>query len=133
MQLFNVDAVMFSKKMLKWTGYLDWALTQKFSLQNCTIKKEAICLLGKELSVQNGLAHFYFINKTCYHFLWGLGASKNAWVLNGFYTITYKSRLTQKKLHNKTDGNLVSMGKTGLSHDIFFEFSVGPFEVVEVE
>ena len=28
---------------------------------------------------------------------------------------------------------LVSMGKTGLSHDIFFEFSVGPFEVVEVE
>ena len=36
------------------------------------------------------------------------------------YTITYKSRLTQKKLHNKTDGNLVSMGKTGLSHDIFF-------------
>ena len=28
---------------------------------------------------------------------------------------------------------LVSMRKTGLSHDIFFEFSVGPFEVVEVE
>ena len=28
---------------------------------------------------------------------------------------------------------LVSMGKTGLSHDIFFEFSVRPFEVVEVE
>ena len=26
---------------------------------------------------------------------------------------------------------LVSMGKTGLSHDIFFEFSVGPFEVVD--
>ena len=25
------------------------------------------------------------------------------------------------------------MGKTGLSHDIFFKFSVGPFEVVEVE
>ena len=28
---------------------------------------------------------------------------------------------------------LVSMGKTGLSHDIFFKFSVGPFEVVEAE
>ena len=28
---------------------------------------------------------------------------------------------------------LVSMGKTGLSHDIFFKFSVGPFEVIEVE
>ena len=28
---------------------------------------------------------------------------------------------------------LVSMGKTGLSHDIFFEFSLRPFEVVEVE
>ena len=28
---------------------------------------------------------------------------------------------------------LVSMGKTGLSHDIFFEFSVGPFEVVDAE
>ena len=28
---------------------------------------------------------------------------------------------------------LVSMGKTGLSHDIFFEFSVGPFEVIEAE
>ena len=25
------------------------------------------------------------------------------------------------------------MGKTGLSHDIFFKFSVGPFEVIEVE
>ena len=25
------------------------------------------------------------------------------------------------------------MGKMGLSHDIFFEFSVGPFEVVEAE
>ena len=27
----------------------------------------------------------------------------------------------------------VSMGKTGLTHDIFFEFSLRPFEVVEVE
>ena len=27
---------------------------------------------------------------------------------------------------------LVSMGKTGLSHDIFFEFSLRPFEVIEV-
>ena len=25
------------------------------------------------------------------------------------------------------------MGETGLSHDIFFEFSLGPFEVVEAE
>ena len=28
---------------------------------------------------------------------------------------------------------LISMGKMGLSHDIFFKFSVGPFEVVEAE
>ena len=28
---------------------------------------------------------------------------------------------------------LVSMGKTGLTHDIFFEFSLGPFEVVEAK
>ena len=28
---------------------------------------------------------------------------------------------------------LVSMGETGLTHDIFFEFSLGPFEVVEAE
>ena len=28
---------------------------------------------------------------------------------------------------------LASMGKTGLTHDIFFEFSLGPFEVVEAE
>ena len=28
---------------------------------------------------------------------------------------------------------LVSVGKTGLSHDIFFEFSLRPFEVVEAE
>ena len=28
---------------------------------------------------------------------------------------------------------LASMGKTGLTHDIFFKFSVGPFEVVEAE
>ena len=25
------------------------------------------------------------------------------------------------------------MGKTGLTHEVFFEFSVGPFEVVEAE
>ena len=28
---------------------------------------------------------------------------------------------------------LASMGKTGLTHDIFFELSHGPFEVVEAE
>ena len=28
---------------------------------------------------------------------------------------------------------LASMGETGLSHDIFFKFSLGPFEVVEAE
>ena len=28
---------------------------------------------------------------------------------------------------------LASMGKTVLTHEIFFEFSVGPFEVVEAE
>ena len=25
------------------------------------------------------------------------------------------------------------MGKTGLTHDILFEFSLGPFEVIEAE
>ena len=28
---------------------------------------------------------------------------------------------------------LASMGETGLTHDIFFEVSLGPFEVVEAE
>ena len=28
---------------------------------------------------------------------------------------------------------LASMGETGLSFDIFFKFSLGPFEVVEAE
>ena len=28
---------------------------------------------------------------------------------------------------------LASMGETGLTHDIFFEFSLGLFEVVEAE
>ena len=28
---------------------------------------------------------------------------------------------------------LASMGKTGLTHEIFFEFSLRPFEVVEFE
>ena len=28
---------------------------------------------------------------------------------------------------------LASLGKTGLTHDILFKFSVGPFEVVEAE
>ena len=49
------------------------------------------------------------------------------------YTITYKSRLTQKNGTKKPMLFLISMGKMGLSHDIFFKFSVGPFEVVEVE
>ena len=50
------------------------------------------------------------------------------------YTITYKSRLTQKELYKKKPMLLLaSMGETGLTHDIFFEFSLGPFEVVEAE
>ena len=28
---------------------------------------------------------------------------------------------------------LASMGETGLTHDIFFKFSLGPFEVVDAE
>ena len=38
-----------------------------------------------------------------------------------------------KKMAQKTMLFLASMGKTGLTHDIFFKFSVGPFEVVEAE
>ena len=49
------------------------------------------------------------------------------------YTITYKSSLTQKNGTKKPMLFSASMGKMGLSHDIFFKFSVGPFEVVEVE
>ena len=49
-------------------------------------------------------------------------------------TITYKSRLTPKKMAQKKRCYFLAfMGKTGLSHDIFFKFSVGPFEVVEVK
>ena len=48
-------------------------------------------------------------------------------------TITYKSSLTQKYCTKKPMLFLVCMGKTGLFHDIFFEFSLRPFEVVEVE
>ena len=47
--------------------------------------------------------------------------------------ITYKSRLTPKKMAQKTMLYLASMGKTELSHDIFFKFSVEPFELFEVE
>ena len=55
-------------------------------------------------------------------------------IISWLYTITYKSRLTQKKLYKKKLMLfLASMRKTGLNHDIFFEFSLGPFEVVEVE
>ena len=51
-----------------------------------------------------------------------------------YHTITYKSRLTQKKIAQKKPMLfLASMGKTGLCHDIFFKFSLRPFEVVEVE
>ena len=52
---------------------------------------------------------------------------------NILHTITFKSRLTQKKLSKKTDAILASMGGMGLTHDIFFEFSLRPFEVVEAE
>ena len=38
-----------------------------------------------------------------------------------------------KKLYKKTMLFLASMGETGLTHDIFFEFSLRPFEVVEAE
>jgi hypothetical protein len=38
-----------------------------------------------------------------------------------------------KLLYKKTVLFLASMGETGLTHDIFFEFSLRPFEVVEAE
>ena len=48
-------------------------------------------------------------------------------------TITYKSSLTPKKLYKKTNAIFSIYEKTGLSHDIFFEFSLRPFEVVEAK
>ena len=39
----------------------------------------------------------------------------------------------QKMAQKKTMLFLASMGKTGLTHDIFFKFSVVPFRVVEAE
>ena len=57
-------------------------------------------------------------------------AELRAWTMD---TITYKSRLTPKNGTKKPMLFLASMGKTGLTHDIFFKFSVGPFEVVEAE
>ena len=48
-----------------------------------------------------------------------------------FFLLKQKIQLSNFAFHVMVF--LVSMGKTGLSHDIFFEFSVGPFEVVEVE
>ena len=54
-------------------------------------------------------------------------------LLSYLCTITYKSNLTQKKCTKNPMLFLVSMGKTGLTHDFFFEFSLRPFEVVEVE
>ena len=51
-----------------------------------------------------------------------------------FYTITYKSRLTQKKLYKKTDAIFSIYGRNGIKPwHFFFEFSLGPFEVVEAE
>ena len=38
-----------------------------------------------------------------------------------------------KKMLKKNDAFVASMGITELSHDIFFKFSLRPFEVVEVE
>ena len=40
---------------------------------------------------------------------------------------------SKKIAQKKTMLFLASMGKTGLTHEVFFEFSVGPFEVVEAE
>ena len=39
----------------------------------------------------------------------------------------------KKNATKKTMLFLASMGETGLSHDIFFKFSLGPFEDVEVK
>ena len=38
-----------------------------------------------------------------------------------------------KNVQNKPMLFLASMGETGLYHDIFFKFSLGPFEVIEAE
>ena len=50
-----------------------------------------------------------------------------------YYTITYKSRLTQKKLYKKNDAIFSIYGRNGIKPWHFFEFSLGPFEVVEAE
>ena len=37
------------------------------------------------------------------------------------------------KKAKKNNAFLASIGETGLSHDIFFKFSLWPFKVVEIE
>ena len=49
------------------------------------------------------------------------------------HTITYKSRLNQKILYKKTDASFCIYGRNGINPWHFFEFSLGPFEVVEAE
>ena len=55
-------------------------------------------------------------------------------LLHELFTITYKSSLTPKKLYNKTDAIFSIYGKKrDYPMTFFFEFSLRPFEVVEVE
>ena len=63
----------------------------------------------------------------------GWGRSIAFLVPTTLVTITYKSRLTPKKLYKKTKLFLASMGEMGLSHDILLKFSLWPYEVVEVK
>ena len=50
-----------------------------------------------------------------------------------FDTITYKSSLTPQKMYKKTNAIFSMYGKNGIIPWLFFEFSLRPFEVVEVE
>ncbi len=61
----------------------------------------------------------------------GKANTKFEFLCNVHYHLEVKAN--PKKWYKKKMLFLVSIGKTGLFHDIFLKFSVGPFEVIEVE
>ena len=56
-------------------------------------------------------------------------------IVKVLYTITYKSRLTPKKWHKKTNTKTDSIYRTNgiITWHFFYKFSLWPFKVVEVK
>ena len=81
-------------------------------------------------------SHLVVLLQLCNSNFWVMAHGVSSSILSVLISKHYHLEVQKTKKKNGTKNpmiSLASMGKTGLSNDIFLKFSLRPFEVIEVE